>query len=79
MTVVNLDPHHTHAGWLEIDRTALGLSEETPYQMHDLLTDVRFLWQGPRNYVELEAGMAHIFRVRRRVRTERDFVISDKD
>jgi len=73
LTIVNLDPHHTHAGWLELDRLALGLEDETPYQMHDLLTDVRYLWQGPRNYVELEAGMAHIFRVRRRVHTEHDF------
>ncbi|HEY9446248.1 MAG TPA: alpha-1,4-glucan--maltose-1-phosphate maltosyltransferase, partial [Burkholderiales bacterium] len=73
VTIVNLDPHYPHAGWLELDRAGLGLEDETPYQMHDLLTDVRYLWQGARNYVQLEPGMAHIFRVRRRVRTEHDF------
>ena len=35
----------------------------------------RFLWQGARNFVELtpESLPAHILRVRKRVRTERDF------
>jgi starch synthase (maltosyl-transferring) len=73
VTVVNLDPHHAHSGWLQLDAAALGLAQHTPYQMHDLLTDVRYLWQGPLNFVQLDPGMAHIFRVRRRVRTEHDF------
>jgi starch synthase (maltosyl-transferring) len=41
--------------------------------VHDLLTDGRYLWNGRRNYVELDAGMGHVFAVRRRVRNERDF------
>ncbi len=73
ITVVNLDPHYTHTGWLELDTQALGLEPGTPYQMHDLLTDVRYLWQGSRNFVHLEPGMAHVFSVRRRVHTEHDF------
>jgi starch synthase (maltosyl-transferring) len=73
VAVVNLDPHHTHSGWLKLDAAALGLPADTPYQMHDLLTDVRYLWQGPRIFLRLEPGMAHVFRVRRRVRTEQDF------
>ena len=46
-----------------------------PFQVHDLLTGARYLWQGARNYVRLDpaAAPAHMFRVRRRVRTERDF------
>ena len=40
--------------------------------MHDLLTDARYVWRGPRNYVELNPQRlpAHIFCIRRRVRTE---------
>ena len=73
--VVNLNPHHTQGGWLELPLQELGLDPNQPYQVHDLLGDARFLWHGPRNYVELDpkALPAHIFRVRRRVRTERDF------
>jgi starch synthase (maltosyl-transferring) len=75
LTVVNLDPHHTHSGWLELPLADFGLATQQTYQMHDLLTGARFLWQGPRNYVELnpETGPAHIFRLRQRVRSEHDF------
>jgi len=75
LVVVNLDPHHTHAGWLELSLETLGLDQHQPYQVHDLLSDARYLWQGSRNYVELnpQSAPAHIFRLRRRVRTERDF------
>lgn len=75
VVVVNLDPHHTHAGWVELPLSDLGLEPRHPYQVHELLSDARYLWQGPRNYVELNPHIvpAHIFHVRRRVRTEREF------
>jgi starch synthase (maltosyl-transferring) len=75
LVVVNLNPHYTHSGWVELDLDALGLDPEHPYQVHDLLTDARYLWDGARNYVELNSQSvpAHIFRVRHRIRTERDF------
>ena len=75
LVVVNLDPHHTHTGWLELDLEALGILPQQSYQVHDLLGDARFLWYGARNFVELNPQVvpAHIFRLRRRVRTERDF------
>jgi starch synthase (maltosyl-transferring) len=75
LVVVNLDPHHTQGGWLELPLGELGLDPGQPYQVHDLLGESRFLWHGPRNYVELDPKVApaYIFRVRRRVRTERDF------
>jgi len=75
LVVVNLDPHHVQAGWTALDLGALGLDPAQPYQVHDLLTDGRFIWQGARNYVELDPHTipAHIFRVRRRVRTEQQF------
>ncbi|EAR23434.1 alpha-1,4-glucan--maltose-1-phosphate maltosyltransferase [Nitrococcus mobilis] len=75
LVVVNVDPHHTQAGWVELPLEALQLLPEHPYQVHDLLSDARYLWQGARNYVELDphSAPAHIFRVRRHVRTEHDF------
>jgi starch synthase (maltosyl-transferring) len=40
--------------------------------MHDLLTDVKYVWRGSRNYVELNPQRlpAHVFSIKRRVRTE---------
>jgi len=75
LVVVNLDPHHTQSGWVQFPLEELGIDPQKPYQMHDLLSDARYLWQGSRNYVELNSQIvsAHIFRMRRRVRTERDF------
>jgi starch synthase (maltosyl-transferring) len=75
LVVVNLSPHYTHAGWVELDLDALGLARERGYQVHDLLSNTRYLWHGPRNYVALNPHVvpANIFRVRRRIRTERDF------
>jgi starch synthase (maltosyl-transferring) len=75
ITVVNLDPHHRQSGWLELDRARLGIPAGTTYQVHDQLSQARYLWSGSRNYVELDpAGLpAHIFVVRYRVRSEADF------
>jgi starch synthase (maltosyl-transferring) len=75
LAVVNLDPHHVQSGWVTLDLAALGVDEDRAYQVHDTLTDARFLWSGPRNFVRLDpSGVpAHVFRVRRHVRTERDF------
>jgi starch synthase (maltosyl-transferring) len=75
LVVVNLDPHYTQSGWVEFSAEALDLPPDGHYQVHDLLSDSRYLWHGRRNFIELNpnAMPAHIFRVRRRVRTERDF------
>jgi starch synthase (maltosyl-transferring) len=75
LTIVNLDPHNRHTGWLELDLVTLGLESAKPYQVHDLLSGARFLWQGPRNFIALDPAHApaHVFRIRRRVRSERDF------
>lgn len=75
LVVVNLSPHHAASGWLEIPLEELGLDPDHTFQMHDLLGGATFLWQGPRNYVALDpaSSPAHVFRVRRRLRTERDF------
>ncbi|MGH7477403.1 MAG: alpha-1,4-glucan--maltose-1-phosphate maltosyltransferase [Longimicrobiales bacterium] len=75
LSVVNVDPYHVHSGFLELPLADLGLGTDQPFQVHDLLGDGRYQWHGPRNYVELNPHVlpAHIFRVRRRMRSERDF------
>lgn len=75
VVAVNLDPYYTQSGWVDLRLDALGLDPAQPYQMHDLLDDSRYLWHGGHNFVKLDPQIlpAHIFRVRRRVRTERDF------
>jgi starch synthase (maltosyl-transferring) len=75
VTVVNLDPHHVQEGMVRLPLHELGISPHEPYQVHDLLSDARYLWQGEHNYVRLDpfACPAHLFVVRRRVKTEKDF------
>jgi starch synthase (maltosyl-transferring) len=75
LVIVNLDTNYRQSAWVELALEDMELPENRPYQMHDLLTDARYLWHGNRNYVELDpaSGPAHIFRIRRRSRSERDF------
>ena len=72
VAVVNLDPQRTQSGMVDLPLDLFHLDPRQPYQMHDLLTDAKYVWRGPRNYVELNPQRlpAHIFRIRRRVRTE---------
>jgi starch synthase (maltosyl-transferring) len=75
LVVVTLDPHNPQSGWVDLPLDELGLDSQQPFQVHDQLSDARFLWSGPRSFVALDANAvpAHIFRIRRRLRTERDF------
>jgi starch synthase (maltosyl-transferring) len=75
LVVANLDPHHSQSGWVTLPLDLLGLDKQHSYQVQDLLTGARFLWNGTRNYVEInpQVAPAHIFKLRRRVRTEHDF------
>lgn len=75
LVVVNLDPRHTQAGWLQLPLEDLDISPDRPYQVHDLLSGAHYLWQGARNYIELDPSIvpAHIFLVRRHIRSEQDF------
>jgi len=67
LIVVNLDPHRTHNSYVHIPMEDFGAMEAEVYQVHDLLSDARYIWSGSRNYVELNPQVqpAHIFRVRR--------------
>ena len=65
MVVVNLDPHLTQSGWVDVPVHDYFIGGEQPYELHDLLTDARYVWRGGRNFVRLDPNRqpAHLFRV----------------
>ena len=67
LVVVNLDPAHSQNSYVHIPLAEFGPMDSDVYQVHDLLSDARYVWHGERNYVELHPQVqpAHIFRVRR--------------
>lgn len=75
LVVINLDPHYRQSGFVELPLDKFDIAEDRPYQAHDLLTDARYMWNGRRNYVELNPHSipAHIFLLRRKLRVESDF------
>ncbi|MBA3462587.1 MAG: alpha-1,4-glucan--maltose-1-phosphate maltosyltransferase [Deltaproteobacteria bacterium] len=75
LVVVNLDPHHVHRAWIDLDLTALGLAPDEQFQVHDLLGDARYNWRGSRNFVEIDpdSAPAHVFEIRRFARSENQF------
>lgn len=75
IVIVNLDPFHSQKGWATLDLSALGVDSSHAFQAHDLLSAGRYLWQGSQAYFELvpESLPAHIVRLRRWVRTEKQF------
>lgn len=68
LVVVNLDPHRRQNSYIYVPLHQFGLVEGEEYEVHDLLSDARYIWIGRRNYVELDPEIqpAHIFRLRRR-------------
>jgi starch synthase (maltosyl-transferring) len=75
LTVVNLDPHHTQAGFVTLPLDELQIPQDRGYEAEDLLTGARYLWNGPRNYVELNPSRmpGHILKIHRRLKIETDF------
>jgi starch synthase (maltosyl-transferring) len=73
--VVNLDPSHTQSGFVRVPIGEIGIDPAEPYLVHELLSDDKYIWQGERNYVEIDPRVlpGNVFRVRRRMRRETDF------
>jgi starch synthase (maltosyl-transferring) len=67
LVVVNLDPRRPQKSYVHVPLEDLGAMDTDTYQVHDLLSDARYIWRGSANYVELnpEVQPAHVFRVRR--------------
>jgi starch synthase (maltosyl-transferring) len=66
LVVANVDPRNTQSGFVNVAMDELRMGADESYQVHDLLTDVRYVWHGSRNYVQLNPTVlpVHIFRVR---------------
>jgi starch synthase (maltosyl-transferring) len=75
LAVVNLDPGSTQAGTLDVSLDELGLKEDRPYVVTELFSGDRRIWQGRRQFVELNPQHlpARLFQLRRETRSERDF------
>jgi starch synthase (maltosyl-transferring) len=67
LVVINLDPHRRQHSYIYVPLDLFDSREGEPYQVHDLMSDARYVWYGRRNYVELDPQIqpAHVFRVRR--------------
>jgi starch synthase (maltosyl-transferring) len=67
LVVVNLDPFRRQNYYVYVPIDQFGTMEGDAYQVHDLLSDARYVWRGRQNYVELDPEIqpAHVFRVRR--------------
>jgi starch synthase (maltosyl-transferring) len=63
--VVNLSFQEPQHGFISLPLGELGINPNQPYQVQDLLSHRSFVWQGPRNFIELDPRQspAHIFRV----------------
>jgi starch synthase (maltosyl-transferring) len=73
LVVVNLDPRRSQNSYVHVPLEDLGAMDADTYQVHDLLSDARYIWHGSANYVELnpEVQPAHVFRVRRWLAADR--------
>ncbi len=75
LVVVNLDAWHRQDAFVSVPLEDFGLIEGETFQVHDLLTDARYLWTGRRNFVRLDpqTNPAHVFRIRRKAGSEENF------
>jgi starch synthase (maltosyl-transferring) len=67
LVVVNLDPKHTQASMIHLPLDEWGIQPGDSFEVHDLISNARYVWRDWSNYVELNphAFPAHIFRLRR--------------
>jgi starch synthase (maltosyl-transferring) len=81
LVVVNLDPHATQAGAVNVPLKSWGCDAEKPYKVHDLLSDKGYTWRGEWNYVELNPSVcpAHIFHLLDLTRVKEKIVESGTD
>jgi starch synthase (maltosyl-transferring) len=72
LTVVNLDPHRTQRGFVTLPLDELEIPQDRAYEAEDMLSGERYLWQGPRNYIELnpEHRSGHILKIHRHIKIE---------
>ena len=74
LILVNLDPFHAQIGKFRIPLTKLGFSSKGSYQVHELLSDRHFIWEGENQNITLNLSMpACIFNIQKKIKRELDF------
>jgi starch synthase (maltosyl-transferring) len=67
LVAVNTDPHHVQETMVHVPIHEMGIDDDQPYVVHDLLSGARYTWRGVRNYVRLDPNETpgHVFLVER--------------
>jgi starch synthase (maltosyl-transferring) len=63
LVCVNMDYRHVQSGWVEFSPPAVGLPEQPPFVVRDLLSGMSYTWRGFWNFIELDprSQPVHIF------------------
>jgi starch synthase (maltosyl-transferring) len=66
LIAVNTDPHRVQEAMVHVPIHELGIRDDEPYVVEDLLTGARYSWRGVRNYVRLDPATepGHLLLVR---------------
>jgi starch synthase (maltosyl-transferring) len=54
LVAVNTDPHHVQETMVHVPIHEMGIDDDEPYLVNDVLTGTRYHWRGVRNYVRLD-------------------------
>jgi starch synthase (maltosyl-transferring) len=54
LVAVNTDPLRVQEGMVHVPIDDMGIDDDEPYVVHDLLTGAHYTWRGSRNYVRLD-------------------------
>ena len=54
LVAVNTDPHHVQETMVHVPIHEMGIDDDQPYVVRDLLSGARYTWRGVRNYVRLD-------------------------
>ncbi|WP_266367419.1 maltotransferase domain-containing protein [Tellurirhabdus rosea] len=65
LAVVNTDAYNRRAAMVQVPIWQLGLRDDQPYTVRDLLTGAEYTWRGEWNYVELDPYVLpmHLFKI----------------
>ncbi len=71
LMVVNMDYRYRQSGFVTLELEELGISPDDDFIVSDSLTGSRYVWHGPKNYVELDPKQlsAHLFHVEKEIST----------
>jgi len=65
LVVVNLDPHHSKSGYVQLPKDRLKLGDKINVKLHDCMTDEHYTWTQEWNYVDINPNKMpfHLFKL----------------